>query len=149
MIMIPFGAEGSSAVARWIRKNSPSNHWNVVRPPRPLTAGLPGPKNPDSNENSISHSPTSASNRLRASGRPVGTSPGPIPDRPDAVDSSRAGAIQNLPPLSNAYQTKGFPMSSLELDAVLRAIDAPVVGAAGRAPAEAKQPPRGCAEMGP
>jgi hypothetical protein len=39
MIAIPLGAVGLPDVKRWTKKNSPSSHVNLVRPPRPATGG--------------------------------------------------------------------------------------------------------------
>jgi hypothetical protein len=44
MFAMPLGAVGLPAVKRWIRKNSPYSYVNLVRPSRPATGGLPGPK---------------------------------------------------------------------------------------------------------
>ena len=77
-------ARGSSAG----RKNLPSSHSKVVRPPRPVMAGLPGPKYPASKVASISHCPISTSRRSSDAGRSAGTSPG----RPRGCPASGHGA---------------------------------------------------------
>src|SRR5215467_4699816 len=78
MIAIPLGAAGCSLTNRWVRKNLPSSHSNVVRP-RPVTGEVPGPKRPASNDAFISHWPISTLRRSSVAGRCAGTSPG-LPD---------------------------------------------------------------------
>jgi hypothetical protein len=51
-------------------------HSNVVRPPRPVKGGVPGPKYPAGKEASISHWPVSTSRRSSQAGRSAGMSPG-------------------------------------------------------------------------
>src|SRR5215813_11333977 len=78
MIAMPLGAAGCSLANRWIRKNLPSSHSNVIRP-RPETGGVPGPRNPASNVASVSHSPIRTFKRSSDAGRSAGMSPG-LPD---------------------------------------------------------------------
>src|SRR5580700_8845839 len=73
MIAMPLGAAGWSTANRWMRKYRPSSHSKVVRPPRWVVAGVPGPNDPAANEASISHRPTSTSRRSSASGPPAGS----------------------------------------------------------------------------